>query len=716
MSQKEFDQVFSFEQKAVAALPIAPLPDKIAATTLGRALEAAGEAAYHWKIATDQILWSENTTAVLGCDPDKVANGKRFASYMDTENLTSRYETVMRSSKSDDGTGVPFRIEYLFKSEGRGGQKSVWVEDQGRWYAGPDGRPAEVFGTLHQINERHQRDQHLNFLGNCDPLTGMMNRGRMTEALGEAISVANREQGQCAFAIAAVNNLPVVNEAYGFEVADEVIVALGRRLREVMRSGDAIARYSGGKFGIILNNCDEDELRTALERYLAVVRESVIETLHGPVWAMLSVGALCLPSQAQDANTATARAEEALNEARRLPSDGYVIYKPSEVRSNERKLNARCATEIVKCLKADRFKLAYQPIISAQTGEVVLYEALLRMVDEQSNELIAAQHLMPVSERLGLVRLIDRSVMQMIINTLHQFPDAYLAMNVSATTATDPRWYNQLLEIINENSYVAHRLTVEITETVALSDIEATRYFVENLREAGCKVAIDDFGAGYTSFRNLRDLKVDMIKLDGSFCNNLRSNPENEYFVRSLIDMGKKFKLKTVAEWIEQEDDANLLCEWGIDYLQGHLIGQASVVPPWPKGENALFAIEAVPDDKTSQSTDAVATAEESIIAFSSEPSSDSQDEIANETLDLSPEAAGEPFEIEQALQDETTFNAGEDQLDVEVSTLEPKFPELNFDGIDAGIFALKQTLLLLRSSKPDPDLTAEPDAERSAA
>ena len=150
----------------------------------------------------------------------------------------------------------------------------------------------------------------------------MMNRGRMTEALGEAMTVAARDNGSCAFVIAAINNLSVVNEAYGFEVADEVIVNVGRRLRQVVRTGDAIARYSGSKFGLILNNCGEEDLHIAAERFLSVARESVIETERGPVWALLSIGALVLPQNAQDANTAMARAEEALTEARRLPSAG----------------------------------------------------------------------------------------------------------------------------------------------------------------------------------------------------------------------------------------------------------------------------------------------------------------------------------------------------------------------------------------------------------
>jgi len=554
---------------------------------LEEVLSAAGAAAYRWLIATDEISWSANAADILGCEPARIASGKAYAALLDSDNFTSRYDTVMRSQAIDDGVGVMFRIEYKLMPDGRG-TPGVWVEDHGTWFAGIEGRPAEVRGTVRRIDERHRHDQHLLFLGNCDPLTGMMNRGRMAEALGEAIEVAKHEEGACAFMIAAINNLGVVNEAYGFEVADEVVVAIARKLRDVVRGGDAIARYSGAKFGLILNQCSDDDIAIAAERFMNVAREGVIDTSHGPVWVLLSIGGIVLPKHAQDVNSAIARAEEALTEARRLPSDGYVIYRPSYERSSQRKLNAHSATEIVHCLKDDRFRLAFQPVVSA-AGQPVFHEALLRMTDT-GGEVIAAAHLIPIAEKLGLVRLIDRTVVQMSIATLQQYPAARLSLNLSGTTATDPRWYPEITRLLSANRNVTSRLIIEITETVALSDLSETKRFVEELRALGCSVAIDDFGAGYTSFRHLRQLPVNILKLDGEFCRDLANNPDNQYFVRSLIDMAKSFGLETVAEWVETEEDADLLKGWGADFLQGNFYAEASLEPPWPKGQAAAPA------------------------------------------------------------------------------------------------------------------------------
>lgn len=536
------------------------------------------QVSYHWDIASDRLTWSGNTLNVLGFDASAMRTGRHFAALMDSENFFSRYDTVLRSTNRDPGQGVPYEIEYRLKA-------GAWIEDCGRWFADRTENPKEALGVMRVANERHMRDQQLNFLSNCDPLTGMMNRARMTASLEEAITVATTDRQPCAFAILAVNNLDIMNEAYGFEVADEVIVSLGNRLRNVMRMGDGIARYSGSKFGIILNGCKPDELNATLERFMRAVRDSVIETKMGPVWALLSIGAVSLPAMAEDASTALARAEDALSDAFRLPGDGYVVFATSEQRQASRALNARCATEIVDCLRDGLFKLAFQPVFSAKTGQVVMHEALLRMADT-TGSLITAGHLVPIAERLGLIRLIDRAVLQLAVQTLQTYQDARLSINISATTVNDPRWNNQLLDIIAATPGLANRLVIEITETAALGSVSTSHDFVVALRNLGCGVALDDFGAGYTSYRNLKELPISLIKLDGSFCCNLAEGGENATLVQSMVQLAHAFGHKVVAEWVDTASDAEILAGFGVDYLQGNMLGEASIIAPWTQQQD----------------------------------------------------------------------------------------------------------------------------------
>ena len=569
-------------------------------TTLGaedicRALEAAEQVSYHWSIATDEIIWSANAERILGCKVENISSGRRFANLLDNNNFTSRYDTVMRGKDKDTGSGVGFTIEYLLKPRGRQADTSAWIEDVGRWYADKNGSPSDVYGIMRLSDSRHMRDQEMSYLSSCDPLTGMMNRSRMGDALRDAITVATNDKNPCAFAILAVNNLDVMNEAYGYEVADEVIIELGQRLRKVMRVGDAIARYSGSKFGIILNGCKSDELHMALERFMRAVRDSVIETKLGPVWALLSIGAVSLPALGDEVPTAIAHAEEALSEAFRQPGDSKVVFISSDVRKARRALNARCATEIVACLRNSLFKLAFQPICDAHTGAVVMHEALLRMSDS-TGAMITASHLVPIAEQLGLIRLIDRAVLQLALHTLETHPDSKLSVNISATTANDPRWNAQLLEMIAAVPELACRLVLEVTETTALGDVAALREFMQGVRATGCGIALDDFGAGYTSYRNIKELPLSHIKLDGAYCQSLASSNGNRMFVESLVNLANAFNLQIIAEWVETESDAHILRDLGVHFLQGHYWGEPSVVAPWARVQSLNFELDATPN------------------------------------------------------------------------------------------------------------------------
>jgi EAL domain-containing protein (putative c-di-GMP-specific phosphodiesterase class I) len=190
----------------------------------------------------------------------------------------------------------------------------------------------------------------------------------------------------------------------------------------------------------------------------------------------------------------------------------------------------------------------------------------------------------PVAERLGLVRLLDHRVLELVVDDMIAAPALRLSFNVSAASTTDPDWWAGLGSLLRTHPGVAERLTVEITESAAILDVDETRGFVARVKDLGCRIAIDDFGAGYTSFRNLRKLGVDIVKIDGAFVHDIMRSEDDRAFVRTLIDLAKRLKLTTVAEWVQSEDAAKLLCGWGCDYLQGALIGLASPERPWLAG------------------------------------------------------------------------------------------------------------------------------------
>ena len=283
------------------------------------------------------------------------------------------------------------------------------------------------------------------------------------------------------------------------------------------------------------------------------------------------------------------RAQDALDSAKAKRRGSFQAYRPNPERDAQRQENVRATEEIIKALNERRIFLVYEPVAEIRSRKPAFYECLMR-VRRDDGSLLAVNEVVPLAERLGLVRLLDRRVLELVLDELIQAPDLKASLNVSAASTVDPDWWASLGAILRAHPGVAGRLTVEITETTAIQDIDDTRGFVARVKDLGCRIAIDDFGAGYTSFRNLRKLGVDVVKIDGAFVQNLRRSEDDRAFVQTLIDLARRLGLETVAEWVQDEAAAAILAEWGCDYVQGALVGLASAERPWMKAGMAASA------------------------------------------------------------------------------------------------------------------------------
>jgi diguanylate cyclase (GGDEF)-like protein len=546
-------------------------------------LASVGEVAYDWRIDTDVLLWSGNARDVLLIrDMAAVSTGGGYAQLLEAENAQARFDAVMRSDKRDDGTGVPYQIQYGIRPD-RDSEMKLWVEDSGRWYAGANGRPARAHGVLRVINERYEHERELTFLAQHDGLTGELNRHYLTEILEDTLEDATRFRSSCGFLLVAVDNLSRINESYGFDIADAVIAEVGKRLHSRMRGKDTLGRYSGNKFGLVLRDCTPDDMAIAAERLLASVRDDMVSTKSGPIAVTVTIGGVTGPRHARSVAEVLTRAQETLDIAKGKRRGSFLAYRPSVEREALRRENVRATDEIVVALNERRIFLAYETVVSAADRKAAFYECLMR-IRRADGTLINAGEIVPVAERLGLVRLLDHRVLELVVDEMIAAPELRASLNVSPASTTDPDWWAGLSTLLRANGGVASRLTVEITESAAIQDIDETRGFVARVKDLGCRIAIDDFGAGYTSFRNLRKLGVDIVKIDGAFVADIMRSEDDRAFVRTLIDLARRLKLATVAEWVQSEEAARMLKDWGCDYLQGVLIGLASTERPWIKG------------------------------------------------------------------------------------------------------------------------------------
>ncbi|MCG8561934.1 MAG: GGDEF and EAL domain-containing protein [Hyphomicrobiales bacterium] len=540
-------------------------------------LTSVGETAYAWNLMSDEVAWAENALEVLQiADARSIASGRAYNMLIDPDHAEMRAR-IFSELEGDAGASVPYRVQYRLKPAGRRHVTALWVEDHGVWYPGPDGRPMAARGVMRVINDRYEYEQRLLFLSRHDELTGQMNRIMLTEAVRDLLEEAIQTRKSGAFIMASIANLNHINETYGFGLGDEVIAIVGQRLRSCLRDGDSIGRYGSNKFGIVLQDAGLKEIDLVSGRLLEAVRESVIETSAGALSSTVCLGGVLVPRQAQTVEQVFSRSLEALETAKVERRGRFVIYTPSERRESLRARNIALADEVISALNERRMVLALQAVVSSGQRQPMFYECLLRM-RKPNGSVVSAGEFIPVAERLGLARLIDHRVVELAVQLLKAAPRLRLAMNVSGETATDPEWLVVLRGLTAEDRSLTERLMVEITETAAISDLEESVRFVESLKSLGCQVAIDDFGAGYSSFRNLRLLDIDVVKIDGTFVRDLPNSRDDQILVRSLIDLARSFGIETVAEWVEDDATARMLEAAGVTYMQGFYFGKPQLI------------------------------------------------------------------------------------------------------------------------------------------
>jgi diguanylate cyclase (GGDEF)-like protein len=442
--------------------------------------------------------------------------------------------------------------------------------------------PEAFIGHIKNITNQKREYFSLRYLAHIDEHTGLLNRNQLKQKLATTLAVCLQNKHQGAYLVASIDQLNHVNRIFGYDIADELIRGVSQRLSSIMRSGDVIGRIGGGKFGLILHDYQESDLSIVAKRMMKTIQEQIFETHAGPISVTLSMGGTFIPKNSRTVIDVFAQAEEALGTAKGQGQDSFILYQPNLQLQNHRHETMNIAQSIVDALKEDRLMLAFQSMVDVHDEKPRLYETLARIKNPDGSLMLGGQFI-PVAEKVGLIGLIDRRISDMSIKTLHQHPDLKLSVNISAATTQDKIWMEKFLDLIRNYRGVADRLTIEITETVSLSDIESSIKFVSTLRDLGCKIAIDDFGVGYTSFATLKSLKIDMLKIDGIYIKGIHNQTDNQVFVRSLLKLAQHFQITTVAEMIGEPEEAFVCKQMGIDLLQGFYYQVPTIGTPWVK-------------------------------------------------------------------------------------------------------------------------------------
>ena len=518
------------------------------------ALRAAGDIAYIWDVASDRLAMHGDLDALFG--DIRVQDGEGYHSLVNAEDLPRRLAMLDRHARD----GGRFDCEYRVR---RGDGGFVWVQDRGRAQIDARGVLRHVSGLLRLVSDRKAAEEIGRESAVYDELTGHYNQSRLRESLEHALSHARRYESAGGYLVIGVDGA----------IDDQAFIAAGQRLEQCLRTADLIGRLDGNRFGIVLSHCTEAGLGAAAAKVAAAM--AVVETGDGPL--RVSVGGVMFPATVKTVTGAMAAGDSAQADPRR--SRAFTLYHPPADPTPSLGEQANIGEALLAALREDRITLAYQPVVRSMDGTTAYWEALLRITGDWGDA-VPASVFMPVAERLGYCQRIDQRVLELAVGDLTARPDLVLAVNISGLTVTDRALFRRLSGMVESHPDIAARLIIEITETAALYDFEDALRFVTRVHAFGCRVALDDFGTGHTTFRHLKTLPVDIVKIDGSYVRGVAKDAANQKFIETLIDFTTNFGLECVAEGVESQADHDYLVGRGVTYLQGWMLGRPELGRP----------------------------------------------------------------------------------------------------------------------------------------
>lgn len=535
---------------------------------LAKAADAAGIAAYSFDCLSGTFTWFGIlvTEGHQGTQP--VALPRTLSAFISLIDQADR-PTAERSFLPVQPPMGKYDLEYRLASDSG---SELWLHDRGRVEMSA-GRVVRC-GALSLIPPRHRHQA----TRQTDELTGFLSRGMFLRELARRLN----EPGNLGLLTIAVDGLALMNETYGVVAGDRMVAAVAARIHSLLDHPAEAGRLAGNRLAVMLPDGNSGALARMAERIMRTARSTVLAEAGMPIVASVSVGGTILVGGAATIEDALVHGKESLRKARRRSHDGYAEFRPTREYRERVRRQAEIAASVIDALQDHRIELAFQPIVRMPSREVAFYEALVRL-RQADGTLIPAADFVPFTERSGLVQMLDRRTLTLAIQTLRDRPDVYLSINVSAHSLEDEGWSLQLERLGRETPEVAKRLSIELTESAAIEEMEEASRILGIARAMGCQVMLDDFGGGYLTPRHLRQLSIDMVKIDGSYIRDLANDHSNSVSVASMVALAAAYRIPSVAEHVESESDAEICHDLGVEYLQGYLFGRPGPLPPLPE-------------------------------------------------------------------------------------------------------------------------------------
>jgi len=503
---------------------------------------------------------------------------------------------------------------------------SLWagIRDQGHWVGQvnsrrPDGSSCTLKLTVSSVHapegalryhvlavsdmtEQLQQRERLARQALFDELTRLPNRAHLAQLMTEAMAATDRDGCLLAVCYLDLDRFKAINDAHGQEAGNLLLAEVAKRLRSTLRSRapgwtDTAARLGGDEFVLLLRASTVEEARAAVERVLRVVAQPVLLNPDSlPEMVTASVGATVYPLDASDADTLLRHADHAMFGVKQSGRNGYLFFDPETSRRQQQRVLA--LGRVQEALDRNELMLYYQPKVDLKRGVVLGVEALLRWNHPERGVLPPAQFL-PLIENTGLSASVGDHVLARAIEQLavwrSQGLDLTVSVNISARHLQAPDFAQRLAELLaRQPGNLGPRLELEVLETAALQDIEFTAAQLQRCTRLGVRWALDDFGTGYSTLTYLKQLPVDVLKVDRSFVQNMLGDGQDRAIVEGVISLARTFGRTAVAEGVETAAQARMLLEMGCEIGQGAGIAvpmPAAEVAPWVREWRGLFAL-----------------------------------------------------------------------------------------------------------------------------
>ena len=436
---------------------------------------------------------------------------------------------------------------------------------------GHNGQPLHFIVQVQDESARIMHEERLRHLADHDPLTGFLNRRAFEIRVEQHLSMSARYGPPGALILLDVDNLKYVNDTRGHQVGDQAIIQLGQSLRARLRSSDVIARLGGDEFAVLIPQADGETALLIAEQLNAAAREVVVRGFNDNRRLTLSAGVVAITDPTWTPREIIALADLAMYDSKEAGRDRCTLYEggvPSREVDGDR---LTWVGRIERALEDNNLQIDAQPIVDLVSRQTLQYELLVRI--EGPDGRIPASRWFHIAERYDLAPAIDEWVLARAFELLAARPDLSFNVNVSAKSIGRDSWMEAVRTGLRETGVDASRLTFEITETVAIGNIDNAMRFTDSLRALGCRLAMDDFGAGFASFYYLKHVPFDDVKIDGEFVRDCVTNERDRAIIRAMVDVARSFGRRTVAECIEDEATLQLVAAHGIHSAQGFHLG-----------------------------------------------------------------------------------------------------------------------------------------------